>query len=166
MYPSKGRISVRVISCPWYQWTENNSRNQTMNITNSSHYLLHCHHILPFVLILRIVWKTFVVDFESLSDSKKVEIILYGDSRCDDNQNNSVLSASINFVKNAKRFDCSFLIKITFFRHLAINFFKFNFSNLFFNLIYNLPYIIITFSFWFFSNRLHYCDWDTTYLML
>ena len=43
--------------------------------------------------------KTFVVDFESLSDSKKLEIVLYGDSRCDDNKNNSTLSASINYIK-------------------------------------------------------------------
>ena len=49
--------------------------------------------------------KTFVVDFESLSDSKKLEIVLYEDSRCDDNKNNSILSASINYIT---RFDCSF----------------------------------------------------------
>ena len=51
--------------------------------------------------------KTFVADSESLSDSKKVEICLYGGSLCDDNQNNSILSASGNYIKQTKRFDCS-----------------------------------------------------------
>ena len=63
---------------------------------NNSHYLLHCHHNTPFRTDLTNSVETFVVDFESLSDRKKAEILLYGDSRCDNNQNNSILSASIN----------------------------------------------------------------------
>ena len=51
--------------------------------------------------------KTFVVDFESLSNSKKVEILLHGHSWCDGNESNYILSASINYVKKTKRFDCS-----------------------------------------------------------
>ena len=71
-----------------------------------SHYLLHCDYNTPFRTDLTNSVKTFVVDFESLSDSKKVEILLYGDSWCNDNQNNSILSASINHIKKTKRFDC------------------------------------------------------------
>ena len=60
--------------------------------------------------------KTFVADFESLPGSKKVEILLYGDSWCNDNQNNFILSASINYIKKTKPFDCSlFLLKLFFF---------------------------------------------------
>ena len=62
---------------------------------------------IPFPADLTNSVKTFVVDFESLSDSKKVEVLLYGDSRCDDNRNNSILSDSINHIKKTKRFDCS-----------------------------------------------------------
>ena len=60
---------------------------------NISHYLLHCHHNALFHTDLMNSVKTFVV--ESLSDSKKVEIILYGDSQCNDNKDNSILSASL-----------------------------------------------------------------------
>ena len=42
--------------------------------------------------------KTFVDDFKSLSDSKMIAILLYGDSQCEDNKNNSTLSASINYI--------------------------------------------------------------------
>ena len=71
----------------------------SLETENTSHYLLHCHHNPPFRTNLTNSVKTFVVDFESLSDSEKVEILLYADSRCDDNQNNSLLSASINYIK-------------------------------------------------------------------
>ena len=39
-------------------------------------------------------------------ESEKVEILLYADPWCDDNQNNSILSAPINYIKKTKRFDC------------------------------------------------------------
>ena len=79
----------------------------SLETEDTSHYLLHCHHNTPFRTYRTNSVKTFVVDFESLSDSKKVEVLLYGDSRCDDNQNNSILSDSINHIKKTKRFDCS-----------------------------------------------------------
>ena len=78
----------------------------SLEIENTSHYLLHCHHNTPLRADLTNSKKTFVVDFESLSDSIKVEILLYGDSWCIDNQNNSILSASIKNIKKTKRFDC------------------------------------------------------------
>ena len=74
---------------------------------NAYYYLLHCHHNTPFCTNLRNSVKTFVVDFESLSDSKEVETVSYGDSWCDDNKKNSILSASINYIKETKCFDCS-----------------------------------------------------------
>ena len=52
---------------------------------NSSHYLLHCHYNIPFRTDLTNSVKTFAVDFESLTGSKNVEILLYGDCRWDNN---------------------------------------------------------------------------------
>ena len=78
----------------------------SLETENTSHYLLHYHHNFPFRTDLTNSVKTFVVDFESLLDSKKVEILYYGDSWCDDNQNNSILSASINYINKSKRFHC------------------------------------------------------------
>ena len=68
---------------------------------------MDCHHNTPSRTDLMNSFKTFLVNFESLSDNKKVEILLYGDSQCDDVQNYSILSASINYIKKTKRFDCS-----------------------------------------------------------
>ena len=77
----------------WHNFQECTCNLET---ENNSHYLLHCHHDTPFRTDLTNSVETFVVEFESLSDRKKAEILLYGESRCDNNQNNSILSASIN----------------------------------------------------------------------
>ena len=77
------------------------------NLETENAYLSHCHHNALFRTDLTNSVKTLVVDFESLSDSKKVEILLYGDSQCDDDKNNSTLSVSINRIKKTRRFDCS-----------------------------------------------------------
>ena len=37
-------------------------------------------------------------NFSYLSDNNKVSLLLYGDSRFDDNENNFILSASITYV--------------------------------------------------------------------
>ena len=68
---------------------------------------MYCHHNTPLRTDLKNSEKTRVVDCESLSESKKVKNFLYGDYWCDDNQNNSILLASINYIKKTKRFDCS-----------------------------------------------------------
>ena len=70
----------------------------SLEIENISHYLLHCRHNAPFRIDVTNSVKTFVVDFESLSDSKKVDILLYEDCQCDDNKNSPILSASINCI--------------------------------------------------------------------
>ena len=46
-------------------------------------------------------------NFESLSDNNKNEILLYGDSRLDNNNNKSILEATINYIKNSERFSGS-----------------------------------------------------------
>ena len=53
----------------------------SLETENTSHYLLHCHHNTPFRTDLTNRVRTFVADFDSLSDSTKVEILLYVDSR-------------------------------------------------------------------------------------
>ena len=53
----------------------------SLETEHTSHYLLHCHHNIPFCSNLTHNANTFVFDFELLSGNKNVEIILYGDSR-------------------------------------------------------------------------------------
>ena len=57
---------------------------------------MHNFHNTPFLNDLPNSVNTFAVDFESLSNTKKIEFFLHGDSRCDDNQNNYILSTSVN----------------------------------------------------------------------
>ena len=45
--------------------------------------------------------------FESLSDNIKKEILLYGDSRLDNNKNKFILEATLNNIKTSERFSGS-----------------------------------------------------------
>ena len=43
-------------------------------------------------------------NFSYLSDDNKVSLLLYGDSRFDDNKNSFILSASITYILETERF--------------------------------------------------------------
>ena len=43
-------------------------------------------------------------NFSYLSDDNKVSLLLYGDSRFDDNKNNFILSVSITYILETERF--------------------------------------------------------------
>ena len=44
-------------------------------------------------------------NFSYLSDDNKVSLLLYGDSRFDDNKNNFILSASITYILETSLFE-------------------------------------------------------------
>ena len=46
-------------------------------------------------------------NFASLSDNDKKDILLYGDSRVDNNKNRFILEATVNYIKNSERFSGS-----------------------------------------------------------
>ena len=46
-------------------------------------------------------------NFSYLSGDNKVSLLLYGDSRFDDNKNNFFLSASITYILETERFSTS-----------------------------------------------------------
>ena len=51
--------------------------------------------------------KSVLDNFESLSDNIKKEILLYGDSRLDNNKNKFILEATLNCIKTSERFSGS-----------------------------------------------------------
>ena len=57
-------------------------------------YLLHYHHFNQHRLDLKNSVKSVLANFESLSDNIKKEILLYGDSRLDNNKNNLCLRSN------------------------------------------------------------------------
>ena len=48
--------------------------------------------------------KSVIISFESMTDNRKQDILLYGDSRFDENKNKFILEAAINYLKNSERF--------------------------------------------------------------
>ena len=52
-------------------------------------------------------------NFSYLSDDNKVSLLLYGDSRFDDNKNNFILSASITYILETERFSTCLVILFT-----------------------------------------------------
>ena len=51
--------------------------------------------------------KSVLNNFESLSDNDKRDILLYGDSRLDNNKNKYILEVTLNYIKNSERFSGS-----------------------------------------------------------
>ena len=51
--------------------------------------------------------KSVLDNIESLSDNTKKEILLYGDSRLDNNKNKFILEATLNYIKISERFSGS-----------------------------------------------------------
>ena len=47
--------------------------------------------------------KSVLDNFESVSDNIKKEILLYGDSRLDNNKNKFILEATLNYIKTSER---------------------------------------------------------------
>ena len=48
--------------------------------------------------------KSIIPNFESLTDKNRIDILLYRDSRFDENKIKIILEATINYLKNSKRF--------------------------------------------------------------
>ena len=59
----------------------------SLEIEDTAHYLLHCHHFSQHRIDLMNSAKSVLENFESLSDNVKKDIFLYGDSRLDGNKN-------------------------------------------------------------------------------
>ena len=51
--------------------------------------------------------KSIIPNFESLADNNRIDILLYGDSWFDEDKNKIILEATINYIKNSKRFSGS-----------------------------------------------------------
>ena len=78
-----------------------------LEIENSSHYLLHCHQFSHLPVSLMNSVKSICDNFGSMSDNVKEDLLLYGDSRFDENKTKVILKATINYIKNTERFSGS-----------------------------------------------------------
>ena len=67
----------------------------SLEIEDTSHYLLHCHHFSQYRIDVMNSVKSILVNFESLSNNVKIDILLYGDSRLYGNKNKFILEATL-----------------------------------------------------------------------
>ena len=76
-----------------------------MEIKDTSHY--DCQHFSNRRIHLMNSVKSVITNFEPMTDNRKRDIMLYGDSRFDENKNKIILEGTINYLKNSKRFSGS-----------------------------------------------------------
>ena len=58
------------------------------------HYLLHCQHFSKRRIDLMNSVKSVIINFESMTDNRKRDILLHCDSRFDENKNKIILEAN------------------------------------------------------------------------
>ena len=87
----------------------NPSCSCSLEIEDTSHYLLHCHHFSHHCVVLQNSAKSICNNFDFMSDNVKEDLLhLYGDSQFDENKNKVISKATINYIKNTERFSGSF----------------------------------------------------------
>ena len=77
-----------------------------VEVEDTLHYLLHCHRFSHHCVVLINSVKFICDNFDFMSDNVK-DLLLYGDSRLDENKNKDILKATIRFIKNSERFSGS-----------------------------------------------------------
>ena len=70
----------------------------SLEIEDTSHYVLHCHHFSNNRVVLMNRVKPICVNFDSISDNVKEDLLLCGDSQFDQNKNKVILKATINYI--------------------------------------------------------------------
>ena len=75
-----------------------------LEIENTLYFFQHCQHYSTFCMGLINKVNKIYENFSYLSDNNKVSLLLYGESRFDDNKNNLLLSASITYILETSDF--------------------------------------------------------------
>ena len=70
----------------------------SLEIEDTLHYLLHCHHFNHIRIDYMNSVKSGYDNLESLSDENKKDILLYGDSRLDRIKNKSIIEATLTYI--------------------------------------------------------------------
>ena len=74
-----------------------------LDIEDTSHYLLHCHQFDRHRIDLMNSVNSFLENFAFLPNKVKIDILLFGDSRLEENKNKLILEATISFIKKTER---------------------------------------------------------------
>ena len=79
----------------------------SLDIEDTIHYLLHCHHFSQHRIDLMNSVNSIYRNFSSLSDNNKRDVLLFGDPSSDGNTNKFILEATLLYIKKTERFSGS-----------------------------------------------------------
>ena len=79
----------------------------SLDIEDTSHYLLHCHHFSQHRIDLMNSVNSIYANFDSLSDNNKKDVLLLGDPSSDGNTTKFILEATLLYIKSTERFSGS-----------------------------------------------------------
>ena len=78
-----------------------------LDIEDTSHYLLHCHHFSQHCIDLMNSVNSIYENFDSQSDNNKKDVLLFGDPSSDENTSKFILEATLPYIKSTERFSGS-----------------------------------------------------------
>ena len=76
----------------------------SLEIEDTTHYLLHRRHFSTQRANLMNSVKSVFQNFEFLSENNKKDLLFFGDPRFDENKNKVILEATLTFIKKSERF--------------------------------------------------------------
>ena len=79
-----------------------------LEIADTSHYLLHCHHLYDHRIDLINSVNSIISKFESINDNRKTDILLYGDPRFEENKKKHHSGSNHKLKKFYERFTGSY----------------------------------------------------------
>ena len=79
----------------------------SLDIEDTSHYLLHCHHFSQHRIDLMNSVNSIYENFDSLSDNNKKDVLLFGDPSSDGNTNKFISEATLLYIKSTEIFSGS-----------------------------------------------------------
>ena len=79
----------------------------SLDIEDTLHYLLHCHHFAQHRTDLMNSVIFVYENFDSLSDNNKKDVLLFGDPNSDENTNKFILEATLLYIRRTERFSGS-----------------------------------------------------------
>ena len=76
----------------------------SLEAEDTTHYLLYCHHFSNQCTDLMNSVNSVVQYLEFMSENNKKDLLLFRDSRFDENKNKVILKATLTFKKKSERF--------------------------------------------------------------
>ena len=76
----------------------------SLDIEDTTHYLLHCHHFVQHRIDLMNSVISVLENFIFLPNNIKIDVLLFGDSRLEESKNKFILESTLSYIKRTERF--------------------------------------------------------------